>query len=66
MTKQVIIDISAAGSVQIDAIGFKGKGCAKATEQIEVVLGGKPAAKKKKKPEFFAPSGGGTKIKQTF
>lgn len=65
MTKQVIIDISAAGSVQIDAIGFKGKGCAKATEQIEVVLGGKPAAKKKK-PEFFSPAGGGTKIKQTF
>ncbi len=32
MTKQVIIDISAAGSVQIDAIGFKGKGYAKATE----------------------------------
>lgn len=65
MTKQVIIDISPAGTVKIDAVGFKGRGCAKATEQIEVVLGGKPATKKKK-PEFFAPAGEGTKIKQAF
>lgn len=65
MTKQVIIDISPAGTVNIDAVGFKGQGCAKATEQIEIVLGGQ-AAKKKKKPDFFAPAGGGTKVKQAF
>jgi Protein of unknown function (DUF2997) len=53
--RQIVISISPAGSVNIDAQGFKGVGCAKATEQLEVVLGGRAAPQsKKKKPEFFA------------
>lgn len=61
--RQLIINISPAGSVNIDASGFKGVGCAAATEQLEVVLGGGAAPKsKKKKPEFFAS--GSTKAAQ--
>lgn len=65
--RTVTIDITPAGSVKIDAKGFTGGGCAKATEQLEVVLGGNGAtAKKKKKPEFYSPSSTKTATKQTF
>ncbi len=56
-TKQIVIDISPAGSVNIDAQGFNGVGCAKATEQIEIAIGGAGLRKSKKKPEYHAPSG---------
>ena len=53
MQKQVVIDISAAGSVKIDVVGCTGEECAKATADIELVLGGQ--ATQAKKPEFFQP-----------
>lgn len=62
----VVIDISPAGSVTVDAKCFSGTGCAKATEQIEIVLGGGGARTKKKKPEFHAPAGGRQSAKLTF
>ena len=37
---QVIVTITPAGTVKIDAVGFKGGACEKATEQLHVVLGG--------------------------
>lgn len=61
------IDIDADGSVHMDAKGFTGNACAKASEQIEAVLGGNGEVKKKKKPEFFAPPATtGNQIKRTF
>lgn len=54
--KQVIVNVTTLGEVTIEAQGFKGQGCAKATEQLEIVLGGAGEVTKKKKPEFFAPS----------
>jgi hypothetical protein len=61
MAKQVIVNISPAGTVKADAKGFSGSECTKATEQIEVVLGG--IATTKKKPEYFAPpSASGTNV----
>lgn len=63
---EVIIDISPAGSVKVDAQGFQGKSCTEATEQIEIVLGG-AQAKKKHKPEYYAPAVAGTQAnKMTF
>lgn len=63
----VNIEVSPAGSVTIDAQCFTGAGCAKATEQIEIVLGGGAAKSKKKKPEYFAPAASGKQgIKQAF
>lgn len=66
MSEQIVIDISPAGSVKIDAVGFKGQGCSIATKQIEIALGGAKAGGKKKKPEFFQPSGSGQTVKRTF
>lgn len=67
MAKQIKIDITPAGSAKIEAIGFNGKGCASATEMIEVAIGGAPAnANRKKKPEFFASPSAGQKVKQGF
>lgn len=62
----VIVEISAAGSVTVDAKCFTGSGCAKATEQIEIVLGGGGRKTKKKKPEAFSPAGAKQSAKLTF
>lgn len=64
--EQIFVDITPAGSVTVEAKGFKGKGCDKATEQIEIALGGAGAKKKTKKPDFFATPSTKTGQKQTF
>lgn len=64
--RTITVDISPAGSVKIDAAGFKGKGCAEATEVIEIAIGGGAVKSKKKKPEFFASPSTGQTIKRTF
>lgn len=51
--KTIKIDVSPAGNVNMDLNGFKGKSCAKVTEQIQIALGG--SAKVDKKPEFNIP-----------
>lgn len=62
----IIVNISAQGDVKIDAQGFRGKSCEKATEQLELVLGG-GQVKRKSKPEAFAPAiSGAAKTKLTF
>lgn len=64
--KQVVIDITAAGSVKVDAQNFQGNGCAKATEQIELAIGGAGAKKKTPKPEFYKSAGTNNQNKQVF
>jgi hypothetical protein len=66
MAKQIVIDISPAGSVKVDAQGFNGVGCAKATEMIEVAIGGAGQKKKTKKPEYYAPTGQNANNKLAF
>lgn len=55
--KQVIVDISPAGNVKIEAANFQGVGCDKATEAIELALGGNAPKKKTPKPERYASAG---------
>lgn len=55
MPEVIEVNISAAGSVKIDAQGFTGNGCAKATERLELVLGG-GSRKQDKKPEYHMPA----------
>jgi hypothetical protein len=62
----VIVEISPAGTVKIDAQNFTGGACARATAPLEVVLGGAGPQKKKKKPEFFASPGIKNQNKLTF
>lgn len=64
--QQVVVEITPAGSIKVDAKGFKGQGCQKATEQIEIALGGAGVKSKKKKPEFFAAPSTKAGTKQTF
>lgn len=64
MAKQVVVEISPSGSIKVDAQGFKSNECDKATEHIEIALGG--VATKKKKPEYFQPAGTSASNKLTF
>lgn len=49
--KQILIDIDADGQVTIEAVGFKGNACEKATAAIEAALG---VGKQNRKPEYYA------------
>lgn len=61
--KQIIIDIAADGTTNVEAVGFKGKGCADATQQIEIAIGGAAPKKRKMKPEAFVPTSGQQKTR---
>jgi hypothetical protein len=65
MNRNVTVDITPAGNVVIEANGFQGCGCTKATEQIELVLGG-GARKRTPKPEMHAPASTAQTTKLTF
>lgn len=51
MQKQIIVEVLPTGEVKIDALGFTGQACAKATALIEKALGTVTA--KGRKPEFY-------------
>lgn len=56
MTKQqqqIVVDISPAGNVTLDAQGFRGDQCEKATQHIEIVLGG--GMQRKRKDDYYKP-----------
>ena len=63
--KTITISVTPAGTATVEAEGFQGCGCADATEQIELVLGGGQRARKEK-PEFHMPTGGTVSQKATF
>ncbi|MFN7141721.1 MAG: DUF2997 domain-containing protein, partial [Limisphaerales bacterium] len=48
--KQIEVTVLPDGSIQIDAVGFKGSDCEQATRFLEEALG--VVAAKQKKPEF--------------
>ncbi len=50
MKRTIEIIIGPAGEIKIDAIGFKGPDCEKATQFLEKALG--VVGQKTKKPEF--------------
>ncbi len=54
MTKTIEITIGTTGEIQIDAVGFKGPDCEKATKFLEEALG--VVGKKVKKPEYHQRS----------
>ena len=47
--KQVIIEITATGELQLEAVGFKGAACEQATQALEAALG--VPKSRKRKPE---------------
>ncbi len=48
--KQIIVEVDQDGAVTIEAVGFKGAACEKATAEIEKALGA--VANRRKKPEY--------------
>lgn len=56
--KQIIITVSATGELEIEAVGFKGNACEKATAALEKALGAPKS--RKKKPEYYASAAAGT------
>ncbi len=64
--KEIVVDISPAGTVKVEANGFNGVGCDKATEQIEIAIGGAGLRKKKAKPERYIGGGQSQASKLTF
>lgn len=49
--KQVTIEIDTDGNIKVEAAGFKGADCEKATKALEEALG--KTSDRKKKAEFF-------------
>ena len=51
MNRTIEIIIGTMGEIQIDAVGFKGPDCEKATRFLEEALG--VVGQKSKKPEYY-------------
>ena len=51
MKKTIEITVSASGEIHIDAVGFKGVDCDRATKFLEEALG--QVATKERKPEYL-------------
>ena len=49
--EQILVDISADGTVKVEADGVRGQGCAALTKAIEAAIG--RTSRDIKKPEFF-------------
>jgi len=50
MKRSIEVTVSPAGDIQINAVGFKGAGCEKATQFLEKALGN--CVGRVRKPEF--------------
>lgn len=60
--KTIIVEVKEDGTVKIDAIGFTGAACEKATAEIEKALG--TAGKRNKKPEYHQGAAQTTRVQQ--
>ena len=55
MQKEIIITVKPEGEIEIEAVGFKGNACEKATKAIEDAIG--QVKGRKRKPEYHFASG---------
>jgi hypothetical protein len=51
MTRTIEVVVDAAGQIKIDAVGFQGADCEKATAFLEEALG--RTTERQKKPEYY-------------
>lgn len=51
MSRTIEVIVDAAGQIKIDAVGFQGADCEKATAFLEQALG--KTAARQKKPEYY-------------
>lgn len=65
-TETIVVNISPAGNVVIDAQGFRGKSCENATQHLELALGAGTATRSRK-PDYSLPPNNTTQgIQRTF
>ena len=50
--RSIVVNVSDTGEIKIEAIGFKGNACEKATKAIEQALG-TTKGPRAKKPEYY-------------
>jgi hypothetical protein len=60
--KQIIIQVSPTGETTIEAVGFKGQSCERATAALEQALG--LIKSKRKKPEYYQQQENVQRIRQ--
>lgn len=60
--KQIIVEVKETGEVRIEATGFTGSACEKATAEIERALG--IPGKRNKKPEYYQGNANQVRIGQ--
>ncbi|MBU6231559.1 DUF2997 domain-containing protein [Patescibacteria group bacterium] len=51
LSRSIVVSVSPDGEVKVEAVGFKGGSCEKATQAIEKALG--TSGPRTKKPEYF-------------
>jgi len=56
MSQEIVVTVSPSGMATIEANGFTGEECIKATQNIELALSGGRAVDRSEKPEFHAPA----------
>jgi hypothetical protein len=66
MSEVITVDISPAGSVKIEASGFRGKACEEATQPIEIALGQHNVERKPKPEANMPPIATGIHTRRTF
>jgi hypothetical protein len=59
--KQIIVEIDVDGLVKIEAVGFKGGSCEKATKALEEAMG--VVGKRTKKPDYYVQQVGQNQVK---
>lgn len=59
MSRTIEVTVSPTGEVTVEAVGFTGQACEKATQAIEEALG--VTTEKRKKPEYHRTVTTGTK-----
>lgn len=52
MSKSIVMEIAPDGTVKIEAVGYKGCGCAEATKALEEAMG-KATQRTKKTPDWY-------------
>jgi len=58
--KSIVVNVSESGEITIEAVGFKGNACEKATAALEKAMG-TPGTRKKKAEYYQTETHAGTK-----
>lgn len=61
MSRSIVMEVAPDGSIKIEAMNFKGVGCAEATKALEQAMG-TAGKREKKNPDWFVQEVGSNKV----